>query len=103
MKKAIATMMLLAGGLFAAPAFRLGIGIGVPAPVAVVRPACPGPWLKRAFWPTISVPPARRRPQGADPAIRTDAARLESGASQPVTGAWLKSARSRFLGRGLWD
>jgi hypothetical protein len=43
MKKAIAIMMLVAGGLFAAPAFRLGIGIGVPAPAAVVRPACPGP------------------------------------------------------------
>jgi hypothetical protein len=43
MKKAIATMMLVAGGLFAAPAVRVGIAIGVPAPVAVVRPACPGP------------------------------------------------------------
>jgi hypothetical protein len=43
MKKAIATMMLVAGGLFAAPAIRVGIGIGVPAPVAVVRPVCPGP------------------------------------------------------------
>jgi hypothetical protein len=41
MKKPIATM-LLAGVLFAAPAVRLGIGIGVPAAVAVVRPACPG-------------------------------------------------------------
>ena len=45
MKKAIAVMMLLGGGLFAAPAVRVGIGIGLgaPAPVAVVRPACPGP------------------------------------------------------------
>ncbi len=43
MKKAIATMMLLAGGLFAAPAVHIGIGFGVPAPAAVVRPACPGP------------------------------------------------------------
>jgi hypothetical protein len=55
MKKAIATMMLLAGGLFAAPAFRLGIGIGVPAAVAVVRPACPGPgytWVDGYHAPT---------------------------------------------------
>jgi hypothetical protein len=42
MKKTIAVMMLLAGGLFAAPRVSVGIGIGVPAPVAVVRPACPG-------------------------------------------------------------
>jgi hypothetical protein len=40
MKKAMATMMLLAGGLFAAPHVRFGVEIG--APVAVVRPACPG-------------------------------------------------------------
>ena len=43
MKKVIATMMLLAGGMFAAPHVSVGIGFGVPAPVAVVRPACPGP------------------------------------------------------------
>ena len=54
MKKAIATMMILAGGLFAAPAVRVGIGIGVPAPVAVVRPACPGPgytWVDGYYAP----------------------------------------------------
>ena len=54
MKKAIATMMLLAGGLFAAPAVRVGIGIGVPAPVAVVRPVCPGPgytWVDGYYAP----------------------------------------------------
>jgi hypothetical protein len=45
MKKAMATMMLLAGGLFAAPHVAVGIGIGIRAParVAVVRPVCPGP------------------------------------------------------------
>jgi hypothetical protein len=54
MKKAIATMMLLAGGLFAAPAIRVGIGIGVHAPVAVVRPVCPGPgytWVDGYYGP----------------------------------------------------
>jgi hypothetical protein len=54
MKKPIATMMLLAGGLFAAPAVRVGIGIGVPAAVAVVRPACPGPgytWVDGYYAP----------------------------------------------------
>src|SRR5215472_15008321 len=43
MKKAIAGMMLLAGGLFAAPQVSFRIGFGAPAPVAVARPACPGP------------------------------------------------------------
>ena len=43
MKKGIATMMLLAGGMFAAPHVAVRVGIGFPAPVAVVRPACPGP------------------------------------------------------------
>jgi hypothetical protein len=43
MKKAIAVMMLLAGGMFAAPRITVGVGFGVPAPVAMVRPVCPGP------------------------------------------------------------
>lgn len=43
MKKTIAVMMVLAGGLLAAPRVTVGIGLGVPAPVAVVRPVCPGP------------------------------------------------------------
>jgi hypothetical protein len=43
MKKAMVAMMFLAGGLFAAPRISFGVNIGVPAPVAVVRPACPGP------------------------------------------------------------
>ena len=56
MKKAIATLMLLTGGLFAAPAVRIGIGIGVgaPAPVAIVRPAMPAPgyvWVNGFYQP----------------------------------------------------
>ncbi len=43
MKKAVAMVMLLAGGMFAAPRVNIGIGFRAPAPVAVVRPACPGP------------------------------------------------------------
>jgi len=43
MKKTLAVMMLLGGGLFAAPRVSVGIGFGAPAPVAVTRPACPGP------------------------------------------------------------
>jgi len=53
MKKTIAVMMLLAGGLFAAPRVSVGIGFGVPAP-AVVRPACPGPgytWVDGYYAP----------------------------------------------------
>lgn len=42
MKKALAVMMLLTGGLFAAPHISVGIGIGAPAPVVTVRPPCPG-------------------------------------------------------------
>ena len=57
MKKTVAMMMLLAGGMFAAPAVRIGIGVGfgAPAPVAVVRPACPGPgytWVDGYYGPT---------------------------------------------------
>jgi hypothetical protein len=43
MKKTIAVMMLLGGGLFAAPHISFGIGFGVSAPVEVARPASPGP------------------------------------------------------------
>lgn len=43
MKKAVLAMMLMAGGLFAAPRVSVGIGFGALAPVAVARPACPGP------------------------------------------------------------
>jgi hypothetical protein len=56
MKKAIAMMMLLGGGLFAAPAVRFGIGFGASAPIAVMRSVCPGPgyaWVN-GYW----VPPA---------------------------------------------
>ncbi len=54
MKKTIAVMMLLAGGLFAAPRVTVGFGFGAPAPVAVVRPACPGPgytWVDGYYTP----------------------------------------------------
>jgi len=70
MKKAMITMMILAGGLFAAPAVRIGIGIGVPAPVAVVRPVCPGPgyvWMN-GYW--------------APPVVRVE--RVERFAPRPV-------------------
>ena len=54
MKKAIAVMMLLAGGAFAAPRVAVGFGFGAPAPVAVVRPVCPGPgyaWVDGYYAP----------------------------------------------------
>jgi len=54
MKKMIATMMLLGGGLFAAPRISVGIGFGAPAPVVVARPACPGPgytWVDGYYAP----------------------------------------------------
>jgi hypothetical protein len=43
MKKALLGMVLLAGSAFAGPGISIGIGFGTPAPVAMVRPACPGP------------------------------------------------------------
>jgi hypothetical protein len=55
MKKAIAVMMLLAGSLAAAPRVTFGIGFGGPAPVAVVRPVCPGPgysWVDGYYAPS---------------------------------------------------
>ena len=61
MKKAIAVMMILAGSLAAAPRVTFGIGFGAPAPVAVVRPVCPGPgytWFD-GYWhaPAVVVAP----------------------------------------------
>jgi len=50
MKKTILLMMLLAGGLFAAPRVTVGIGFGAP----VVRPVCPGPgyaWVNGYYAP----------------------------------------------------
>ena len=54
MKKTIAVMMLLGGGLFAAPHIRVGIGFGAPAPIEIARPACPGPgytWVDGYYAP----------------------------------------------------
>jgi hypothetical protein len=54
MKKALLAMMLLGGSLLAAPRIGIGINVGVPAPVAVVRPACPGPgyvWVDGYYAP----------------------------------------------------
>jgi hypothetical protein len=55
MKKTIAVLMLLAGGLMAAPRVTIGIGFGAPAPVVVARPVCPGPgytWVDGYYAPT---------------------------------------------------
>jgi len=54
MKKAVLVMMMMAGGLFAAPRISVGIGFGAPAPVVVARPACPGPgynWVDGYYGP----------------------------------------------------
>jgi hypothetical protein len=71
MKKAMMAMMLMAGGLFAAPHVAVGIGFGVPAPV-VVRPVCPGPgyvWVN-GYWqpPVVRVAPVVR--YGVRPGFR---------------------------------
>jgi hypothetical protein len=54
MKKAIAVMMLLTGGLFASPRVTVGFGFGAPAAVVVARPVCPGPgylWVDGYYAP----------------------------------------------------
>jgi hypothetical protein len=54
MKKAMLATMLLAGSALAAPRIAVGIGFGVPAPVAVVQPVCPGPgyvWVDGYYGP----------------------------------------------------
>ena len=56
MKKVMVGMMLLAGGLFAQPRFAVGVHFGEPAPVAVVRPVCPGPgyvWVNGYWQPPV--------------------------------------------------
>jgi WXXGXW repeat (2 copies) len=53
MKKAIATMILAAGALCAAPRISVGIGIGARAPLAVIPPS-PGPgytWVDGYYAP----------------------------------------------------
>lgn len=54
MKKGMAVMVLLGGGLLATPRVTVGIGFGAPAPVAVMRPVCPGPgysWVDGYYAP----------------------------------------------------
>jgi len=59
MKTKILAGLLLAGSAaFAAPRVSFGIGFGVPAPVVVAQPPCPGPgyvfvggyWQLRPGW-----------------------------------------------------
>jgi hypothetical protein len=55
MKKTVLAMILLAGSALAGPRVRVGIGFGAPAPVAVVRPACPGAgyvWIDGYYAPS---------------------------------------------------
>lgn len=54
MKRAMLAMVLLAGSALAGPRISVGIGFGAPAPVAVVRPVCPGPgyvWVDGYYAP----------------------------------------------------
>jgi hypothetical protein len=66
MKKALLAMMILAGSAVAGPRITVGIGFGAPAPVAVVRPVCPGPgyfWVDGYYGPAgVWVPGFWRAP-----------------------------------------
>jgi len=68
MKKVMMGMMLLASGMFAMPRVEAGVRFGVRAPVAVVRPLCPGPgyvWTDGYWAPPAVVrvaPRFERRP-----------------------------------------
>jgi hypothetical protein len=79
MKKAMTVMMLLAGGMLAAPRITVGIGFGAPAPVAVVRPVCPGPgytWVDGYFAPNHAWVAGYWAPPVVRVAPRYDHARL---------------------------
>jgi hypothetical protein len=76
MKKALLAIVLLASSALAGPRVSIGIGFGAPAPLAMARPACPGPgyvwvdgyyggnrvWVP-GFWrrPAVVVAPNDRR------------------------------------------
>jgi len=64
MKKAVLAMMIFAGSVLAGPRFTVGIGFG--APVAVVRPVCPGAgyvWVDGYYGPAgVWVPGFWRAP-----------------------------------------
>ena len=66
MKKALMAIVLLAGSALAGPRISIGIGIGAPAPMAIMRPACPGPgytWVDGYYGPNRAwVPGFWRRP-----------------------------------------
>ncbi len=66
MKKAVLALTLLAGSAFAGPRFAVGFGFGVPAPVVVAQPVCPGPgyvWVDGYYGPTgIWIPGFWRAP-----------------------------------------
>jgi hypothetical protein len=66
MKKAMLAMVLLAGSALAGPRISIGIGFGAPAPLAMVRPACPGPgyvWVDGYYGRNhVRVPGFWRRP-----------------------------------------
>ena len=66
MKKALIAMVLLAGSALAGPRISIGIGFGAPAPMAMMRPACPGPgyiWVDGYYGPNrVWVPGFWRRP-----------------------------------------
>lgn len=66
MKKALLGMVLLAGSALAAPGISIGIDFGTPAPMAMVRPACPGPgyvWVDGYYGQNrVWVPGFWRRP-----------------------------------------
>jgi hypothetical protein len=66
MKKAMLTMILLAGSALAGPRIAVGFGFVAPAPVVVVRPACPGSgyvWVAGYYGPAgIWVPGFWRAP-----------------------------------------
>ena len=66
MKKALLGIVLLAGSALAGPRITVGIGFGAPAPVAVVRPVCPGPgyiWVEGYYAPSgVWVPGFWRAP-----------------------------------------
>lgn len=69
MKKALLGLILLAGSALAGPRITFGVEFGAPAPVAVARPACPGPgyvWVDGYYGPSgVWLPGFWRAPAAA--------------------------------------
>jgi hypothetical protein len=91
MKKAVLATILLAGSALAGPRVGVGVGFGAPAPVAVVRPICPGPgyvWVDGYYAPSGMWVPGFWRAPAIDFAVRSRVVRPRYFAYDHGRGAY---------------